>query len=72
MKLEIARGLFFLGGLAIATAAAAAWEEPGPGILSATAHCPAPHVVKAKVVATPDQDLLLLLFGLRQGLRPQS
>lgn len=72
MKLEIARGLFFLGALAIATAAAAAWDEPGPGILSDTAHCPMPHVVKDRVVATPDHDLLLLLFGLRQGLRPQS
>ena len=72
MKLEIARGLFFLGGLAIATAAAAAWDEPGPGILSDPAQGPTPHIVKDRVVATPDHDLLLLLFGLRQGLRPQS
>ncbi len=72
MKLEIARGLYFLVGLTIATAAAAARDEPGPGILSDTAHCPTPHVVKDRVVATPDHDLLLLLFGLRQGLRPQS
>ncbi|UVJ43208.1 hypothetical protein NVV94_21980 [Pseudomonas sp. LS1212] len=75
MKLEIARGLFLLAALAVATAALAAWEEPGPVVLSAeqgAGHCPLPRAAKVQVAVKPDQDLLLLMFGLTQGMRPQG
>ncbi|MBK5002218.1 hypothetical protein IAE37_004494 [Pseudomonas sp. S31] len=73
MKLEIARALFLLAGLAVTTVAVAAWEEPRPVVFSKAAmaeQCPVPRVVKEQVQAQPDHDLLLFLFGLRQGLRP--
>ncbi|MEE1869555.1 hypothetical protein [Pseudomonas auratipiscis] len=74
MKLEIARGLFLVAALGVATAAVAAWEEPGPVVFSHAApeQCPLPRVVKSQVTASPDHDLLLFLFGMSQGLRPQS
>ncbi|WP_060508522.1 hypothetical protein [Pseudomonas sp. NBRC 111124] len=70
MKLEIARALFLVAGLAVTTAAVAAWEEPRPVVFSKADQCAAPRVVKAQQKAEPDQDLLLFLFGMRQGLRP--
>ncbi|MCO7514558.1 hypothetical protein NJF44_05080 [Pseudomonas guariconensis] len=74
MKLEIARALFLLAALAVTTAAVAAWEEPRPAVFSKAemgGQCPLPRVVvKQQVQAQPDHDLLLFLFGLRQGLRP--
>lgn len=71
MKLEIARALFLVAGLAVTTAAVAAWEEPRPVIFSKAGQCAVPHEVKAQQnKAEPDQDLLLFLFGMRQGLRP--
>lgn len=72
MKLEIARGLFLVVALAVATVAVAAWEEPGPQVFSHTdkgAQCPLPRLIKPQVDAKPDHDLLLLLFGLSQGGR---
>ncbi|MBM3108854.1 hypothetical protein IIE18_27420 [Pseudomonas sp. V1] len=74
MKLEIARGLFLVAALGVATAAVAAWEEPGPVFFShaAAEQCPLPRLVKSQVTASPDHDLLLFLFGMSQGLRPQS
>lgn len=75
MKLEIARGLFLLAALAVATVAVAAWEEPGPVVFSPSAQsgqCPLPRLIKPQVQATPDHDLLLLMFGLSQGVRAQS
>ncbi|WP_415757698.1 hypothetical protein [Pseudomonas sp. LT1P18] len=75
MKLEIARGVFFIGALAVASLAVAAWEQPRPQVLSSVsgdAHCPMPRVAKASVAPRPDHDLLLFMFGLSQGLRPQS
>ncbi|WP_166569132.1 hypothetical protein [Pseudomonas sp. R5(2019)] len=75
MKLEIARGLFLMGALGVATAAAAAWEVPRPEILSAaigSGHCPLPRLIKAQVAVSPDQDLLLLMFGLALGKGPQG
>lgn len=47
-------------------------------VLSSTqagAHCPLPRVAKVPKTSTaarPDQDLLLFMFGLTQGMRPQS
>jgi hypothetical protein len=75
MKLEIARGLFLVGALAVASLAVAAWEQPRTQVLSAMngdAHCPLPRVVKTAVDQKPDHDLLLFMFGLSQGMRPQS
>ncbi|MBP5074153.1 hypothetical protein PUP68_26820 [Pseudomonas chlororaphis] len=78
MKLEIARGLFLIGALAVASLAVAAWEQPRMEVLSSTqagAHCPLPRVAKVPKTSTaarPDQDLLLFMFGLTQGMRPQS
>ncbi|WP_323613535.1 hypothetical protein [Pseudomonas putida] len=73
MKLEIARALFLIAGLAVTTVAVAAWEEPRPRVFSKAEQaeqCALPRDMKQQVQAQPDQDLLLLLFGLRQGLRP--
>ncbi|MDI9779352.1 hypothetical protein [Pseudomonas sp.] len=71
MKLEIARALFLVAGLAVTTAAVAAWEEPRPVVFSKAGQCAVPHTVKAQQnKAEPDQDLLLFLLGMRQGLRP--
>lgn len=75
MKLEVARGLFLAGALAVASLAVAAWEEPRTQVLSSVhgdSHCPLPRVAKASVATQPDHDLLLFMFGLTQGLRPQS
>ncbi|MDF0730629.1 hypothetical protein P0Y43_07765 [Pseudomonas entomophila] len=74
MKLEIARALFLFGALAVTTVAVAAWEQPRPTVFSqcdAAGPCGSPRVVKQEQVRTePDHDLLLFLFGMRQGLRP--
>jgi hypothetical protein len=75
MKLEIARGVFLIGALAVASLAVAAWEQPRMQVLSsvsADAQCSMPRVAKASVATRPDHDLLLFMFGLSQGLRPQS
>ncbi|WP_296234132.1 hypothetical protein [Pseudomonas sp. UBA4617] len=75
MKLEIARALFLVVGLAVTTVAVAAWEEPKPTVFSRADmadQCALPREVKPQQQAkvAPDQDLLLFLFGMRQGLRP--
>lgn len=75
MKLEIARALFLIAGLAVTTVAVAAWEEPRPMVFSKAAmadQCMLPREMKSQQQAKvePDQDLLLFLFGMRQGLRP--
>ncbi|MGE8048903.1 hypothetical protein ACQKPT_11465 [Pseudomonas monteilii] len=74
MKLEIARALFLVAGLAVTTVAVAAWEEPRPTVFSKAEmadQCALPREVKPQQAqVAPDQDLLLFLFGLRQGLRP--
>ena len=75
MKLEIARALFLVAGLAVTTAAVAAWEEPRPTVFSKAEladQCALPRDVKPQqqAEAAPDQDLLLFLVGMRQGLRP--
>lgn len=72
MKLEIARGFFLVAALGVASFAFAAWEEPRPQVLSSIQmgdQCPLPRAVKPVVVAQPDHDLLLFLFGMSQGLR---
>ncbi|ADR58640.1 MULTISPECIES: hypothetical protein [Pseudomonas] len=77
MKLEIARALFLVAGLAVTTVAVAAWEEPRPTVFSKAEmaeQCALPRDAKPQQQARsePDQDLLLFLFGLRQGLRSQG
>ena len=75
MKLEIARGLFLVGALAVASLATAAWEQPRMQVVSSAhgdANCPLPRVAKASEVTKPDDDLLLFMFGMAQGMRPQS
>ncbi|OIN49939.1 hypothetical protein [Pseudomonas costantinii] len=75
MKLEIARGMFLVGALGIAALALAVWEQPRTQVLSAVqgdAQCLLPRVAKTSSAAKPDHDLLLFLFGMSQGMRPQS
>ncbi|MDL2183778.1 hypothetical protein P5706_06230 [Pseudomonas sp. ChxA] len=75
MKLEIARGVFLVGALGIAALALAAWEQPRTQVLSAvqgSGQCLLPRVAKASMAAKPDHDLLLFMFGMSQGMRPQS
>ncbi|SDS77270.1 hypothetical protein SAMN05216598_2715 [Pseudomonas asplenii] len=75
MKLEMARGLFLLGGLAVASLALVVWEQPQPQVLSmaqAGERCPLPRVAKVAAHVQPTHDLLLFVFGLSQGLKPQS
>lgn len=73
MKREVARSLFLLGSLVVASVAVAAWQPPVTQVLSATvmgAHCPIPRVAKVVAEAKPDQELLLFMYGMKQGLRP--
>ncbi|MBK5517111.1 hypothetical protein [Pseudomonas sp. TH10] len=75
MKLEIARGLFLVGALAVASLAVAAWEQPRMQVIGASAtdaHCAIPRVAKVSAASKPDHDLLLFMFGLSQGMKPQS
>lgn len=72
MKLEIARGLFLVGALGVTSFAAMAWSEPAPTVLSGLsgqAYCRLPVNAAAEGQARPDQDLLLLMFGLSQGMK---
>jgi hypothetical protein len=72
MKLEIARGLFLVAALGVASLAAASWHEPGMQVVSQTdrgLEPLAPKVHKDSVAKRPDQDLLLFIFGLSQGLQ---
>ncbi|MBM7061649.1 hypothetical protein JQX08_13130 [Pseudomonas sp. UL073] len=76
MKLEIARGLFLVGALGVASLAAAAWHEPGPQVLSTASlskHCPTPVQSRSVLPAGQvDGNLLLLMFGLSQGVGSQN
>lgn len=70
MKLEIARGLFFVGALSVVSLCAMAWSEPVAKVVSrsATGHfCPVPRVPVLGVVR-PDGDLLLFIYSMSQGL----
>ncbi|WP_346399488.1 hypothetical protein [Pseudomonas syringae] len=70
MKLEMARGLFICGALAVATVAVAALEQPSTRILitqHGEGYCPLPRVAKNLVNVQPDHDLLLFMYSLAQG-----
>lgn len=76
MKLEIARGLFLVGSLGVASLCAAAWSEPDAKVVARSdlsSHCAVPRIARASVSeARPDQDLLLLMYGLSQSLVGRS
>ncbi|CAE6899612.1 MULTISPECIES: hypothetical protein [Pseudomonas] len=74
MKLEIARGVFLVGALAVASAAFAAWQEPQAEVLTQNTlgYCPAPPHVRQAASAVPDKDLLLFMFGMSQAMRGDS
>ncbi|HBX57519.1 hypothetical protein [Pseudomonas sp. UBA2684] len=74
MKLEIARGLFFVAALGVASIAAAAWQESSPEVLTQNGlgYCPLPPQARVVEQLRPDQDLLLFMFGLSQGMRSQG
>lgn len=78
MKLEIARGLFLIGSLGIAVAATAAWQEPGPKILTQEdcAEQPCPEVSERASSVNPleadGDNLLLFMYGLTQALRGEQ
>ncbi|MBC8650465.1 MULTISPECIES: hypothetical protein [Pseudomonadaceae] len=72
MKLEIARGLFLVGALSVASLCAAAWSEPDARVVSrsdVSDHCAVPRVARASSIdVRPDHDLLLFMYGLSQSL----
>ncbi|MCQ4314186.1 hypothetical protein NAV33_20155 [Pseudomonas stutzeri] len=72
MKLEIARGLFFIGALGVASLCAAAWSEPDAKVVARSAlseHCPVPRMDRVSASGIrPDHDLLLFMYGLSQSL----
>jgi hypothetical protein len=76
MKAGIARGLFFCMALGVASLAAAAWHEPPPkvigGLPNPAKNCAVPPNLRAKMLPQPDEDLLLLMFSLAQGMRSQG
>ena len=76
MKLEIARGLFLVGSLGVASLCAAAWSEPDARVVvrsELSSHCAVPSVARASFSdARPDQDLLLFMYGLSQSLVGRS
>lgn len=76
MKLEIARGVFLVAALGVASLAAAAWHEPGPVMLGNAGgpeRCPLPRSADAAMQqVAPDKDLLLFMFSLSQSLAGQK
>lgn len=73
MRLEVTRSLLLVGALGVATLAAAAWHEPSPSVVSSRAEsCLVPPNMRHKQDVSPDQDLLLFLFGMSQGGVAQS
>lgn len=72
MKLEITRALFLVLSLGAVGAAVAAWQEPGPKVVGSMARCTAPVIAPSVSVQPSRNDLLLLMFGLSQGMRASS
>lgn len=72
MKLEIARGLFLVGSLGVASLCAAAWSEPDAKVVARSdlsSHCAVPRTAQvSQAEARPDHDLLLFMYGLSQSL----
>ncbi len=72
MKLEITRALFLVLSLGTVGAAVAAWQEPGLKVVGSVARCAAPVSTPSVSVQPSRNDLLLLMFGLSQGMRASS
>lgn len=75
MKLAIFRGLFLCGALGVASLAAATWQEPRTGVYSMSAgegQCLFKTSPVAQQQLQPDQDLLLFMFSLSQGMGSRS
>jgi hypothetical protein len=74
MRLETARGLFIAAALSVASIAAAAWHEPGTQVVSQSELGLAPLSPRERTaeVLQPDQDLLLFMYSLSQGMGPQG
>lgn len=75
MKLEIARGLFLVTALSVASLAAAAWQEASPQVITLNeqlGYCPLPPQARTTEALRPDQDLLLLMFSMSQGTGAQG
>ncbi|MGE8177664.1 hypothetical protein [Pseudomonas fluorescens] len=77
MKLEIARGLFLAGALAVVSLAVVGLEQPRTQVLSAKsggAHCPLPRTAKTSSTVTHSEndELLLFMLGMTQGMKHQS
>ncbi|WP_417791362.1 hypothetical protein [Stutzerimonas xanthomarina] len=72
MKLEIARGLFLVGSLGVASLCAAAWSEPDARVIArsdVSDYCAIPREASVSVLdIRPDHDLLLFMYGLSQSL----
>ena len=72
MRLEIARGFFLVTALSVASLAAAAWQETSPQVISLNeqlGYCPLPPQARLTEALKPDEDLLLFMFSLSQGVR---
>ncbi|MGM3387556.1 hypothetical protein KXR94_07870 [Stutzerimonas stutzeri] len=76
MKLEMARGLFLVGALGVASLCAAAWNEPDARVIARSElgnQCPVPRMARASAdEVRPDHDLLLFMYGLSQSLVSQG
>ena len=72
MKLDIVRGAFLIGALGLASYCAAEWSEPDAGVISASsgmALYPVPPLARQPEASVrPDQDLLLFIYSLSQGM----
>lgn len=72
MNLEVARGLFLVASLGVASLCAAAWREPDARVVArsdVSDNCPIPRMGRGSALdARPDQDLLLFMYGLSQSL----
>jgi len=72
MKLEIARGVFLVGALGVASLCAAAWSEPDAAVIQCNnglGHCPLPSDIRTSLVEQkPEKELLLFLYSLTQHL----
>ncbi|UQY35857.1 hypothetical protein K8U54_05030 [Pseudomonas fulva] len=72
MSLGVVRGLFLVAALSVSALAAASWYEPQPGVISSNgrSYCLSPELKRVTPVsAQANQNLLLLVMGLSQGLR---
>lgn len=75
MKLEIARGVFLVTALSVSVMAAASWYEPGHGVVSShgRSYCANPELQRTSTAQVQaSQNLLWLVLGLSQGMRPQG